>query len=512
MRAKVRLAAFVAGTMLVASVSINQAVGRLLSDPEIRTASVRQLVESAREAQRTENCVHFDGVVRELIDRQRRAARANNLRDSEFLDNTWRTLDLEGCPPGDTGQLFRRTDRPAANYSVGFLDVNAGVLEQKGATHGFLGVDIAGTPILPFSRFQPTQTGQFFSVNAGFPLDNGGQLFFNGTLFQSSGSAFQEPTLVPGDFLLIPFVETSGVSLNNIADLAALGPQSFRIQHQGFAFTTTYAFPPLRTNGTAITPLVHVGVADKVTESSYLFTVPGYTAAGRYGSDVNQLVLRAGAGARVETPVPDLLSSDVVARRMTLFVEGRLGLAHHRVASGETVDLSVFGGALTFAEATTIHGNATGVELTARGGFSAFFPLRDGSVIRAGASVFYNRDSRGSFTRLYAGGAPVPQFGTKETWGFAMNLGTSLPSDVRLKRDVALLTRLENGAGLYRYRYLWSDTEYVGVMAQEVAAIVPEAVVRGADGYLRVDYARLGLRLMTWDEFRGPSLAELAAR
>jgi hypothetical protein len=175
------------------------------------------------------------------------------------------------------------------------------------------------------------------------------------------------------------------------------------------------------------------------------------------------------------------------------------------------VDLSVFGGALNFTEATTIHGSATGVELSARGGFNALFPLRDGSVIRTGASIFYNRDSRGSFTRLYAGGTPVPQFGTRETWGFAMNLTTQLPSDARLKRDIVLLARLENGAGLYRYRYLWSDTEYVGVMAQEIAAVVPEAVVRGADGYLRVDYARLGLRLMTWDEWRGPSPLELAS-
>jgi hypothetical protein len=42
---------------------------------------------------------------------------------------------------------------------------------------------------------------------------------------------------------------------------------------------------------------------------------------------------------------------------------------------------------------------------------------------------------------------------------------------------------------------------YVGVMAQEVAAIAPAAVIQGADGYLRVDYDRLGLRLVTWDEW-----------
>ena len=78
---------------------------------------------------------------------------------------------------------------------------------------------------------------------------------------------------------------------------------------------------------------------------------------------------------------------------------------------------------------------------------------------------------------------------------------TSIISDARLKRDISPVGALANGLGLYRYRYLWSDTAYVGVMAQEVAAVVPEAVRPGADGYMRVDYSRLGLRLQTWDEW-----------
>jgi hypothetical protein len=90
---------------------------------------------------------------------------------------------------------------------------------------------------------------------------------------------------------------------------------------------------------------------------------------------------------------------------------------------------------------------------------------------------------------------------------FAFRLPDASPlllrvSDVRLKRDIALVGRLPNGLGLYRYRYLWSDTLYVGVMAQEVAAVVPRAVVEGPDGYLRVNYPLLGTDLMTWDQWR----------
>jgi endosialidase-like protein len=81
-------------------------------------------------------------------------------------------------------------------------------------------------------------------------------------------------------------------------------------------------------------------------------------------------------------------------------------------------------------------------------------------------------------------------------------VAVSLPiSDIRLKRDIAPVGGVADGIGLYRYRYLWSDTIHVGVMAQEVAAVMPEAVRRGTDGYLRVDYARLGLQAQTWDEW-----------
>jgi hypothetical protein len=84
---------------------------------------------------------------------------------------------------------------------------------------------------------------------------------------------------------------------------------------------------------------------------------------------------------------------------------------------------------------------------------------------------------------------------------FVVSGGPPPPSDTRLKRDITQVGEVDDGIGLYRYRYLWSDTIYVGVMAQEVAAVMPEAVQRGADGYMRVDYARLGLRLQTWDQW-----------
>jgi hypothetical protein len=75
-------------------------------------------------------------------------------------------------------------------------------------------------------------------------------------------------------------------------------------------------------------------------------------------------------------------------------------------------------------------------------------------------------------------------------------------SDRRLKRDIAKLGPLDGDIDLYRYRYLWDDQEYVGVMAQDLLEARPDAVVKSADGYLAVDYARLGTRLMTWQEWQ----------
>ena len=66
-------------------------------------------------------------------------------------------------------------------------------------------------------------------------------------------------------------------------------------------------------------------------------------------------------------------------------------------------------------------------------------------------------------------------------------------SDIRLKHDIVLLGYLDDGLGFYRFSYNGSQRAYVGVMAQEVQQIAPQAVARGGDGYLTVNYDKLGL-------------------
>jgi hypothetical protein len=79
-------------------------------------------------------------------------------------------------------------------------------------------------------------------------------------------------------------------------------------------------------------------------------------------------------------------------------------------------------------------------------------------------------------------------------------------SDRRLKRDIELLATSESGIRIYSFRYLpeidASGRVYVGVMAQDLIATHPEALVVMDNGYYAVHYDRLGLRMTTreaWD-------------
>ena len=72
---------------------------------------------------------------------------------------------------------------------------------------------------------------------------------------------------------------------------------------------------------------------------------------------------------------------------------------------------------------------------------------------------------------------------------------------MRLKHDIVLLGRLDDGLGYYSFVYNGGHTAYVGVMAQEVQTVAPEAVTRGADGYMRVSYELLGLPFETYQQW-----------
>ena len=83
--------------------------------------------------------------------------------------------------------------------------------------------------------------------------------------------------------------------------------------------------------------------------------------------------------------------------------------------------------------------------------------------------------------------------------GDSTQMMMALPSDRRLKEDIVRVGDHPLGIGLYLFRYRaqlharFGAGRRLGVMADEVEAVLPDAVVVLADGYKHVDYARLGL-------------------
>jgi len=116
-------------------------------------------------------------------------------------------------------------------------------------------------------------------------------------------------------------------------------------------------------------------------------------------------------------------------------------------------------------------------------------------TVMAGMSWRFAPGSSSPWAGGYAGGQGGGAWGNNTAATYASSQFT--PSDMRLKRDIGLLARRGDGLGLYSFKYVWSDTVHVGVMAQEVALLYPDAVRRDdLTGYMAVNYTRLGLQPM----------------
>ena len=102
--------------------------------------------------------------------------------------------------------------------------------------------------------------------------------------------------------------------------------------------------------------------------------------------------------------------------------------------------------------------------------------------------------------------APPSSTSSEDAIGLALNKrgGEGPPnlSDHRLKTDVRYVGATADGVNLYSFRYLGEDREFRGVMAQELLANERhrQAVELGADGWLRVDYGRLGLASLVTED------------
>ncbi len=69
--------------------------------------------------------------------------------------------------------------------------------------------------------------------------------------------------------------------------------------------------------------------------------------------------------------------------------------------------------------------------------------------------------------------------------------GLFMLSDVRAKEDIRRVGQTDGGLPVYTFRYKGDTVTHMGVMAQDVEMVAPEAVAEGHDGLKRVDYARV---------------------
>ena len=94
--------------------------------------------------------------------------------------------------------------------------------------------------------------------------------------------------------------------------------------------------------------------------------------------------------------------------------------------------------------------------------------------------------------------------GSSQTLGQIMGGVSALPallglfglSDRKLKENIEYLRTLSDGVRVYAYNFIGKTKRQFGVMADEILAKYPTAVMCGDDGYLRVNY----FAIPTWKE------------
>jgi hypothetical protein len=80
-------------------------------------------------------------------------------------------------------------------------------------------------------------------------------------------------------------------------------------------------------------------------------------------------------------------------------------------------------------------------------------------------------------------------FGLAGTLGGAA-IRSGLISDARLKDNIRRIGTADNGLPIYSFTYKGDTTTHIGLMAQDVAPVNPDAVMTMPNGFMAVDYGK----------------------
>jgi hypothetical protein len=117
-----------------------------------------------------------------------------------------------------------------------------------------------------------------------------------------------------------------------------------------------------------------------------------------------------------------------------------------------------------------------------------------GGLAGLGTSTTFQNQTSGFTSQAFSGG-PSPFQQVLGAAGTAASLYNM--SDIKLKTNIKQVGKLNNGIKVYTWNWteeakgIVGDQVEYGVIAQEVMEVVPEAVIEGNDGYLRVSYEAL---------------------
>lgn len=158
-----------------------------------------------------------------------------------------------------------------------------------------------------------------------------------------------------------------------------------------------------------------------------------------------------------------------------------LGNANAQIATG-AMGMGVGAGSGMMGTGTGVIGANNSAFGSAMGGMSAGINglSQYSQLQQSAANINAQNDPFKTILGAAAGGAGA--------YGMKMLMA----SDRRLKTDIRLVGKLDNGLNVYTYRYKAGGPTLMGVMADEVKDLAPQAYVPAViDGYDAVDYAKL---------------------
>ena len=226
------------------------------------------------------------------------------------------------------------------------------------------------------------------------------------------------------------------------------------------------------------------------------FRAQAQNDAGRYnaGAQDTALARQLAAGSSLA----DLGSTMGADQRQNIALQGALGADQQAIDQAKAqAPLSVlqqiaatYGGMpLNLLSGETVTGNSTSTLKTSDPmgaigtlGSLALAPFTGGLSALAGMAGI-----PGAIGATMALGGPAAM----ASRALPLAGGLGIMSDRRLKTDIEKIGEREDGLGVYVYRYLWSPVRFIGVMAQEVLKVKPEAVIHTPSGYMAVNYGAL---------------------